>query len=497
MKNVWIIVLGLMICIGAVWSTYSIAATSDPVVKKAQQQLTKIGYDPGPVDGKMGQKTEEAIKNFQRDNALTITGTLNEETLGKLGIDLQRTVTKSQKESIQIIVVKQTYIDDRTNIPIPDIALVFDAIVKRFAEYANAEMSPAHQEDAVLTLKIWATGKASGNNYSPVGVGKGTYYYTAASLEGQIILEDSSGATRAERSFAGKLSSPSSIDTSQYSTSAADSEGLFYKALEESDGFLSKIVEIFGEVYGSQFFVAALQDHVAGVIETAIRELNRVDEAGLQSLLDAHPVGLEQLKMGFESKNSEVRKGTVRMLGIINDPRTIEVLMVALADTDPEVAARAQAILKEQGEEALDDLIAAFKNKNPYVRSRAAEVVGAIHTARSIEDVCVALQDHEPLVRMTAASAIEQMGETAVNAVESLILALQDNDWKVRERVVKALGATKDIRAVAPLIVILKDDPTDAVPKSVIEALQKITNQSFGDDHEAWETWWENSMGNK
>ncbi len=39
-----------------------------------QTGLSELGYDPGPVDGKIGQKTQDAIRDFQRDRALIPTG---------------------------------------------------------------------------------------------------------------------------------------------------------------------------------------------------------------------------------------------------------------------------------------------------------------------------------------------------------------------------------------------------------------------------------------
>ena len=41
--------------------------SSGAAVKLAQQLLTDYGYDPGPVDGSFGPKTEQAVKQFQTD----------------------------------------------------------------------------------------------------------------------------------------------------------------------------------------------------------------------------------------------------------------------------------------------------------------------------------------------------------------------------------------------------------------------------------------------
>ena len=51
-----------------------------------QARLNELGYNCGTVDGKFGNKTEEQVKKFQRDNGLNDDGIVGEETLKKLGI---------------------------------------------------------------------------------------------------------------------------------------------------------------------------------------------------------------------------------------------------------------------------------------------------------------------------------------------------------------------------------------------------------------------------
>ncbi len=54
--------------------------TGDEFTRKVQKALKKAGLDPGPIDGKMGRLTTEAIRAFQRDNNLPETGRANEAT---------------------------------------------------------------------------------------------------------------------------------------------------------------------------------------------------------------------------------------------------------------------------------------------------------------------------------------------------------------------------------------------------------------------------------
>jgi peptidoglycan hydrolase-like protein with peptidoglycan-binding domain len=43
-------------------------------VTRVQAALTRLGYDPGPVDGVMGPKTRIAIERYQRDHNLVVDG---------------------------------------------------------------------------------------------------------------------------------------------------------------------------------------------------------------------------------------------------------------------------------------------------------------------------------------------------------------------------------------------------------------------------------------
>lgn len=53
-------------------------------VKAVQQRLQSLGYDPGVADGVMGNKTRSAIKSFQDENELPMTGTLDAQTKAAL-----------------------------------------------------------------------------------------------------------------------------------------------------------------------------------------------------------------------------------------------------------------------------------------------------------------------------------------------------------------------------------------------------------------------------
>jgi len=58
-------------------TTASITSMADQqAVERAQRQLQKLGYDPGPIDGRMGAKTTQAIRLYQADMQLPADGEL-------------------------------------------------------------------------------------------------------------------------------------------------------------------------------------------------------------------------------------------------------------------------------------------------------------------------------------------------------------------------------------------------------------------------------------
>jgi peptidoglycan hydrolase-like protein with peptidoglycan-binding domain len=64
-------------------------------VKAVQQILADLGYDPGPIDGKLGGTTARAISTFQRDRDIAETGTITPEFLREVTRITGRDLTKT------------------------------------------------------------------------------------------------------------------------------------------------------------------------------------------------------------------------------------------------------------------------------------------------------------------------------------------------------------------------------------------------------------------
>jgi peptidoglycan hydrolase-like protein with peptidoglycan-binding domain len=59
-------------------------------VKRVQQALSTKGYDPGRSDGTMTNDTRVAIREFQKDNGIVMTGSVDSRTAARLGIEFSR-----------------------------------------------------------------------------------------------------------------------------------------------------------------------------------------------------------------------------------------------------------------------------------------------------------------------------------------------------------------------------------------------------------------------
>jgi peptidoglycan hydrolase-like protein with peptidoglycan-binding domain len=63
------------------------SATYLEQMKLTQETLRSFGYAPGAIDGVMRFETVSALRAFQREQGLKITGQANPETLAALGIE--------------------------------------------------------------------------------------------------------------------------------------------------------------------------------------------------------------------------------------------------------------------------------------------------------------------------------------------------------------------------------------------------------------------------
>src|SRR5215213_5733288 len=54
--------------------------SNDPAVRDLQETLKALGYDPGPINGNFGAKTESAVKQFQQAREIAADGVVGRVT---------------------------------------------------------------------------------------------------------------------------------------------------------------------------------------------------------------------------------------------------------------------------------------------------------------------------------------------------------------------------------------------------------------------------------
>lgn len=70
--------------LAAAFSRFSTSGTPDLRVRTAQMLLTYRGFDPGPIDGEVGNRTRNALRQFQEQAGIAATGEADDATLAAL-----------------------------------------------------------------------------------------------------------------------------------------------------------------------------------------------------------------------------------------------------------------------------------------------------------------------------------------------------------------------------------------------------------------------------
>lgn len=145
-----------------------------------------------------------------------------------------------------------------------------------------------------------------------------------------------------------------------------------------------------------------------------------------------------------------VRREAVITLGEMGDERCVEPLARALRDGDWQVREVAIEAMGQVGSPAVEALLKLLRDWD--VRKYAILALGKIRDERVLDPLMLQLRNDE--FKDDAIHALVELGEPAV---EKLIEALRDKDENVRKSVVLALGRIKSSDAIAPLIDMLGD----------------------------------------
>ena len=121
----------------------------------------------------------------------------------------------------------------------------------------------------------------------------------------------------------------------------------------------------------------------------------------------------------------------------------------------------------------VEPLIEFMHDKTVRARTVAARALGTTRDSRAIPVLANALNDDSPVVRMHAATALGEMDH--LDAVEPLLLALRDEDVRVRRESSVALRKCGDARVCDALRQVADTDPEEEVRWQARSAVEKLT----------------------
>ena len=171
---------------------------------------------------------------------------------------------------------------------------------------------------------------------------------------------------------------------------------------------------------------AALRDGDWQVREVAIEGIGQIGSPAVDVLLKL-------------LRDWDVRKSAIMALGKIRDERVLEPLMQQLRND--EFMEDATDALVNLGEPSLPGLIKALKDKEELVRKQAVIALGRIKSPEAIDPLIEMLQNKDWFTRLTAAAALEAIGdERGREAIKPL---LKDTDMVVKMRVERILAKWK------------------------------------------------------
>jgi HEAT repeat protein len=183
-------------------------------------------------------------------------------------------------------------------------------------------------------------------------------------------------------------------------------------------------------------------------------------------------------------------------LGHFDDPRARDTVLQALkvaASTDTSVDFPTKAAITLHDPRAITDLTAiAVQNPRWVARRNAVTALGnmpADTAARVISTLITALRDRRWLVREAAGNALQSLHDATAVAPLLAVLTNEDEDRRVRRAAIGALAKCADGRAVATLVATLSDE-SEKTRASATTALTTITGQPFAADISAWRAWW-------
>ncbi len=226
--------------------------------------------------------------------------------------------------------------------------------------------------------------------------------------------------------------------------------------------------------------LGALKDPVAieplkKLLVDPSNEVKRAAVFALAQINEQHVGSLPLLLLG--NQDPAVRCASAQVLGRLRDKRAVEPLQYLLTeDVDAWVRYEAAQSLGEIGDRrAIPALVERMRDDAPQVRIATLKAVARLAVEEQIGALQEVLSDRDPEVRL---ALIEALGARSgfSGAESTVVMALQDEDWRVRVAAFRSLArrAPENPSKLLPHLRPLLGDPNDRVRQTATDFFRSI-----------------------
>lgn len=214
-----------------------------------------------------------------------------------------------------------------------------------------------------------------------------------------------------------------------------------------------------------------------GALATGVRGLSSTISPHSELSQDAKQIAVEKLLGTWKAKSNKapnltageitVRANGNELTGSSNKPVLPAVASSDRSDDETSFSPEGAETLRQFGEQApgtlrsllrgqdVESLLAALNDEEFQVRDNAIAELGKLGERRAVEPLISLLDDPNVYIRDNAINSLGLIGDG--RAVAPLLEALGDQNVYIRDNAITALGRLRDPRAVEPLIALLAD----------------------------------------
>jgi HEAT repeat protein len=179
-----------------------------------------------------------------------------------------------------------------------------------------------------------------------------------------------------------------------------------------------------------------------------------------QNVGPAEPKTVEALIAALADSDPDVREMVVVTLGRMRDERIVPALLPLLKDSNADVRQHVVFALARTGDpRATAALMTMTDDASADVRQQAIHLLGRSRNREAVPVLLKALKDPSADVRQQAVFGLGQLRDAGT--VDPLLQALKDSDADVRQQAAFALGQIRDPKALPALTAALRDTVAD------------------------------------